>query len=49
MDIDGDGGRREFGLRWQPPQRNRVPPCQIAAFLERLKIRLKILTHPHKD
>ena len=32
-----------------PAQRNRAPPCEIgadAAFLERLKIRLKVLTHP---
>jgi hypothetical protein len=35
-----------------PAQRNRAPPCQIvadAAFLEPLKIGLKVLTHPLKD
>jgi hypothetical protein len=35
-----------------PAQRNRAPPCQIvadAAFLERLKIALKMLTHALKD
>jgi hypothetical protein len=35
-----------------PAQRNGAPPCQIvanAAFFERLKIGLKVLTHPLKD
>jgi hypothetical protein len=35
-----------------PAQRNRAPPCQIvadAAFLEPLKIGLKVLTYPLKD
>jgi hypothetical protein len=32
-----------------PAQRNRAPPCEIpadAAFFVRLKIRLKVFTHP---
>jgi hypothetical protein len=35
-----------------PAQRNRAPPGQIVAdgaFLEPLKIGLKVLTHPLKD
>jgi hypothetical protein len=35
-----------------PAQRYGAPPCQIvadAAFLEPLKIGLKVLTHPLKD
>jgi hypothetical protein len=35
-----------------PAQRYSAPPCQIvanAAFLERLQIALKVLTHPLKD
>jgi hypothetical protein len=35
-----------------PAQRNRAPPCQIvavAAFLDLLKIGLKVITHPLKN
>ena len=47
--------RRDFGVTQSgviPAQRNRAPPCQIVAnpaFLEPLKIGLKVLTLPLKD